>query len=73
MSSKNPERRRINQHLWTHHQRAGTGELFDRLVQHEELHAQGNEEGYAGSPLHRHEGGSYERVGEVIEHEGEGT
>lgn len=74
MSSKSPERREINRHLWTMHgQTLGTGDKFDRLVLHEELHAQGNDEGYAGYPLHRHEPGTDERMGEVVLLEGEGT
>jgi len=69
-----PERREINQHLYRmHHGAKGEGDTFDRLVMHELMHAEGNEEGYAGHPLHRHEGGSHLGIGEVVLHEGEGT
>jgi hypothetical protein len=72
--SKDPYRREINHHLWVMHgQSTGRGDKLDRLTYHDELHAQGNEEGYAGYPLHRHEPGSLERMGEVVLHEGEGT
>ena len=68
-----PEKKEVNSHLWRYHRIKGKGGVFDRLIQHDELHAQGNDEGYAGSPLHRHTGATAESVGEVIEFEGEGT
>jgi len=72
-STGDPDRRAINSHLWKQHEeRTGKGDKFDRLAYHEELHASGND-GYAGVPLHRHEPGNEERMGEVVLHEGEGT
>jgi hypothetical protein len=68
--------------MWRHHgQIIGKGGDFDRLAQHDELHAQGNEEGYAGDPLHRHEPGTLEQMCENLirenqrlkGNEGEGT
>jgi len=67
------EKRAINSHLWKCHHIKGEGGVLDRLIQHDLLHAQGNDEGYAGSPLHRHEGATAESVGEVVLLEGEGT
>jgi hypothetical protein len=46
---------------------------LNRIVEHEALHASGNDQGYAGKPLHRHEPGTEERMGGVVLHEGEGT
>jgi hypothetical protein len=73
-NNSSPERKDINKHLWNYHGKyAASGSTFDRLVEHDTLHAEGNEDGYAGSPLHRHAKGTGERVGEVILDEGEGT
>lgn len=55
------------------HRSLSEGSTLNRIVEHDHLHAEGNEEGYAGSPLHRHELGTPERMGEVVLHEGEGT
>ena len=72
-NNSSPERREINKHLWSmHDKRAGQGSTLNRIVEHEGLHALGND-GYAGSPLHRHEPGTEERMGEVVLLEGEGT
>lgn len=67
-------RREINKHLWTMHENhSGVGSTLNRIVEHEGMHADGNDQGYAGDPLHRHELGTEERMGEVVLHEGEGT
>lgn len=68
-----PEKSAINSHLWRYHGVKGKGGVFDRLVLHDTLHAQGNEQGYAGVPPHWHEGATAESVGEVVLYEGEGT
>lgn len=71
--SSSEERKEINKHLWSMHHHQASGSTTDRIVEHEGLHADGNDQGYAGSPLHRHELGTPERMGEVVLHEGEGT
>ena len=68
-----PEKKAVNQHLWLHHRVKGTGDLLDRLAQHDLLHAESSEYPYAGKPKHRHENATAEDVGEVVLHEGEGT
>ena len=71
---KDPTKQAINQHLWrAHSQTAGSGTVTDRLALHDTLHAESNDYPYAGDPLHRHENATHESVGEVIQHEGEGT
>jgi hypothetical protein len=73
-SSNDPDRRAINSHLWNYHEQAtAKGDKFDRLAYHEALHAEGNDQGYAGDPPHRHEPGTHERMGGVVLLEGEGT
>lgn len=73
-TERDPAKKAVNQHLWREHgQVAGHGTLTDRLALHDTLHAESNEEPYAGNPLHRHEGATWEWVGEVIPYEGEGT
>lgn len=72
--AKNEQRSALNKHLWHGHKERGKGDLFDRMAFHDTLHVEGNEEGYAGFPPHRHEGVTLDNVvGEVICSEIEGT
>jgi hypothetical protein len=71
-----PERKAVNSHLWRMHRKdfeGASGRTEHRIGYHEWLHAVGSEDGFAGSPLHRHIGGTIDFVGEVVLHEGEGT
>lgn len=67
------ERKEINRHLWHMHNRfVSVDSTLNRIVEHEGLHAKGNDQGYAGTPPHRHEPGTEERMGGVVLNEGEG-
>ena len=68
----------LNRHLWKYHGNAtGKGSALDRMIYHDELHAQGNDDLSAGYPLHRHEPGTLEEMEQALirenPREGEGT